>query len=127
MSERLEIIWEHSPDQKDILFLASDTGKTFCELLSELKPAFVEEDIILKFSQALVTDQGIHPNRVTLNGRPLDEILREVAEEQRRCEGRRYEMNLPINFPAVSRGSLTYTVVPELLLRKVFIRAAGIT
>jgi hypothetical protein len=126
MPKSLKIIWEHTPDQKDIPFITSDTKKTFFELLSELKQAFVAEDIILEFSEVVTPDKGNHPNRVTLNGRLLDEILREVADEQRSCEGKRYEMNLPISFPAVIRNSSTYTAVPELLLRKVFIRAAGI-
>ncbi len=126
MTRTLEIYWEHTPDLAEVPVITSDTKKTFCELLKELKPAFEQEGIVLKFTSRPVTSAGGEQSLVTLNGRPLGDLLVEVAEEQRYCEGRRCEMCTPVTFPVLSHRDLQYQSVPDLIIRKVFLRASGV-
>ena len=126
MTRTLEIYWEHTPDLAEVPVITSDTKKTFCELLKELMPAFEQEGIVLKFTSRPVTSEGGAQSRVTLNGRPLGDLLVEVAEEQRRCEGRRCEMSTPVTFPVLSHRDLHYQGVPDLIIRKVLLRACGV-
>jgi hypothetical protein len=126
MIRTLEIVWEHSPELTEIPVITTDTNRTFCELLKDLGPAFETEGILLRFiSLPLAIRRGVQ-NRVTLNGRALDDLLIEVAAEQRHCEGRRCEMSTPITFPVISHGDNQYQGVPDLIIRKVFLRASGI-
>jgi hypothetical protein len=126
MIRKLGILWEHTPDLAEIPVITSDSGKTFCELLREIRPALIDEGIVLKFTTSPITGITGKISRVTINGRLLEEILLEVAKEQRYCEGRRCEMNSPVSFPVVSHGNTEYQSVPELIIRKVLLRAAGI-
>jgi len=122
----LEILWEHTPGLAEIPVITSDTKKTFCGLIRELMPAFEQEDIVLKFlSRPVTSSEGI-VSRVTLNGRRLEDLLVEVAEEQRLCEGRRCEMGTPVTFPLILMGDIQYQCVPDLIVRKVLLRASGI-
>jgi hypothetical protein len=122
----LEIVWEHTPELAEIPVITTDTNKTFCELLKDLGPAFETEGILLKFTSRPLTSGMDVQNRVTLNGRALDDLLIEVAAEQRHCEGRRCEMSTPITFPEISHGDNLYQGVPDLIIRKVLLRASGI-
>jgi hypothetical protein len=126
MIRTLEIEWEHSPDLDEVPVITSDTKKTFCGLLRELRPAFEREGIILRFASMPITGPAGRQCRVTLNGRLLGDLIMEVAEEQRLCEGRRCEMNIPVSFPDILMGNIQYRSVPDLILRKVFLRACGI-
>ena len=40
MIRTLEIVWEHTPELAEIPVITTDTNKTFCELLKDLRPAF---------------------------------------------------------------------------------------
>jgi hypothetical protein len=126
MIRPLEISWEHRPGLTEIPVITSDTKKTFCELLKELKPAFEHEYIILKFSSKEVPGETGQESKVILNRRSLEELLTEVAGEQRQCEGRRCEMGKPLTFPFVLKGDIQYLSVPDLIIRKIFLRAVGI-
>ncbi|MEI6292186.1 MAG: DUF2703 domain-containing protein [Methanomicrobiales archaeon] len=126
MTRTLEIEWEHTPDLPEVPVITSDTKKSFCGLLRELRPAFKQEDIALKFTSRLVTGTEGVQNRVTLNGRSLWDIIVEVSEEQRLCDGRRCEMRTPIRFLTIVRGDIQFQCVPDLVLRKVLLRACGI-
>jgi hypothetical protein len=126
MIRTLEIVWEHTPDLSEIPVITTDTNKTFCELLKDLRTAFEKEGILLTFTSRPVTGAVGAQSRVILNGRALEDLLVEVAAEQRHCEGRRCEMNTPITFPVVSHGDNTYQGVPDLIIRKVLLRASGI-
>jgi len=126
MIRSLEIVWKHDPCLTEVPVITSDTKKTFCELLKELKPAFKQEDILLNFSSELVPGDPEEGRRITLNGKALEDILLEVAGEQRQCDGRRCEMNKQLVFPFVSRGDIQYLSVPDLIIRKTFLRAVGI-
>jgi hypothetical protein len=126
MIRTLEIVWEHSPELTEIPVITTDTNKTFCELLKDLGPAFETEGILLMFTSRLLTRGMGGQNRVSLNGRELEDLLIEVAAEQRHCEGRRCEMSTPVTFPVISHGNTQYQGVPDLIIRKVFLRASGI-
>ncbi|MEI6841276.1 MAG: hypothetical protein WCK53_08420 [Methanomicrobiales archaeon] len=126
MNKTLTIFWEHTPDLSEIPLITSDTNKTFCELLKSLRPALEQEGIILRFTSRSVTGAVNAQSQVTLNGRSLGDLLIEVAEEQRRCEGRRCEMATPITFPILPHGNIPYQRVPDLIIRKVLLRASGI-
>lgn len=126
MTRTLEIVWEHSPDLTEIPVITTDTNKTFCELLKDLGPAFETEGILLRFTSLPSSNAMGGQNRVSLNGRALEDLLIEVAEEQRHCEGRRCEMSTPVTFPVISHGNNQYQGVPDLIIRKVFLRASGI-
>lgn len=126
MIRTLTIEWEHTPDLAEVPVITSDTKKTFCGLLMELRPAFEREGIILNFSSMPITGPVGGQCRVTLNGRSLGDLIREVAGEQRLCEGRRCEINIPVSFPDILIGKIPYRGVPDLILRKVFLRACGI-
>lgn len=127
MIRTLKIFWEHTPDLSEIPVITSDTKKTFCELLMDLRPAFGQEGIVLEFISIPITGAAEAQSKVTLNGRSIEDLLVEIGEEQRNCEGRRCEMNSPIIFPVISRGDIQYKCVPDLIIRKVLIRASGIT
>jgi len=127
MTRTLEIFWEHTPDLSEIPLITSDTEKTFCQLLKELGPAFIQDDIFLIFTSRPMPGAIGTQSRVTLNRRPLGCLLVEVADEQRQCEGRRYEMVSSITFPVISHGGIPYQCVPDLIIRKMLIRAVGIT
>lgn len=116
MVRPLEIFWEHTADMDEIPVI-TDTGKTFCALLKELIPAFHQEDILLHFT-ASVINEGESQSRVTLNGRSLTALITEVAEEQRRCEGRGCEMSKPVSFPVVLFGAVPYMQVPDLVTQE---------
>jgi hypothetical protein len=126
MIKTLEIIWEHTPDMEEVPVMTSDTKKTFCILIKELKPAFDKEDIVLKFISRPITGTKEMQSRLILNGRPLWDIIIEVAGEQRLCEGRRCEMSTPVRYPLIVKRDIQYQSVPDLVLRKVFLRACGI-
>jgi hypothetical protein len=126
MIRPLEISWEHRSGLAEVPVITSDTKKTFCELLKELKPAFEQEYIVLKFSSKEVPDERGQESRVILNKRSLEELLAEVAGEQRHCEGRRCEIGKPLTFPFVLKGDIQYLSVPDLIIRKIFLRAVGI-
>jgi hypothetical protein len=126
MIRTLEIVWEHTPDLSEIPVITTDTNKTFCELLKDFRPAFETEGILLTFTSRPVTGAVGAQSRVILNGRALEDLLVEVATEQRHCEGRRCEMNTPITFPVISHGDNRYQGVPDLIIRKVLLRASGI-
>jgi hypothetical protein len=126
MIKTLEIIWEHTPDMEEVPVITSNTKKTFCILIKELRPAFEKEDIVLKFISRPITDPDRMQSRLTLNGRSLWDIIMEVAGEQRLCEGRRCEMNTPVRYPLVVVRDIQYQSVPDLVLRKVFLRACGL-
>jgi len=126
MIRTLEIIWEHTPDLEEVPVMTSDTKKTFCELTRELRPAFDQEDIVLKFISRPITGTNGMQSRLILNGRPLWDIIMEVAGEQRLCEGRRCEMGTPVRYPLVVVRDIQYQSVPDMVLRKVFLRACGI-
>ncbi len=122
----LDLVWEHRGGQDDLPYIASDTGKGLSQLLQELGPAFEKEGISLSFHDSVLSgDTGGEP-RLLVNGRSFDDVLLEVAGEQRLCEGRRWEMGLPVILPTVLLHDVPYTSVPELLLRKALLRAAGI-
>jgi hypothetical protein len=126
MVVNLDIEWEHYRDQADLPYVASDTGKGLSQLLKDLMPAFEKEGITLSLRDlVLEPGSGAEP-KLLVNGRLFGDVLLEVAGEQRECEGRRWEMSLPISFPTVSLHDTGYTSVPELLLRKALLRAAGI-
>lgn len=110
----------------EVPVITSDTGKTFCELIRELRQAFETEGIVLKFTSSVITNPTETQGMVTLNRRRLEDLLLEIAKEQRQCEGRRCEMVVPITFPVVIKGKILYQKVPDLILRKVFLRAAGV-
>lgn len=126
MTRTLEIEWEHTPDLPEIPVITSDTKKPFCGLLRELRPAFEQEDIVLKFTSRLVTGTEGVQSRVTLNGRSLWDLIVEISEEQRLCDGRRCEMRAPIRFPTIVRKDIEFQCVPDLVIRKVLLRACGI-
>lgn len=126
MTRTLEIEWEHTPDLPEIPVITSDTKKTFCGLLRELRPAFEQEDIVLKVTTRPVTGTEGVQSRVTLNGWPLWDLIMEISEEQRLCDGRRCEMRTPIRFPTIVYGNIQFQCVPDLVLRKVLLRACGI-
>jgi hypothetical protein len=126
MIRTLEIVWEHSPELTEIPVVTTDTNKTFCELLKDLGPVFEMEGILLRFTSRPLTSGLGGQNRVSLNGRALEDLLIEVAAEQRHCEGRRCEMDTPVTFPVISHGNNQYQGVPDLIIRKVFLRASGI-
>ena len=126
MIRPLEISWEHGHGLTEVPVITSDTKKTFCELLKELAPAFEQEGIVLKFLSEESPDSPERSSRVTLNGRALEDLLVEVAGEQRQCEGRRCEMDKPLIFPFVLQNEVQYISVPELIIRKIFLRAVGI-
>ena len=125
MIRLLELLWQHTPDLPEVAVITSDPGKTFCELIRELIPAFETEGIVLKFTSSVISDPAETQSFVTLNRRCLEDLLLEVAEEQRQCEGRRCEMVIPITFPVVTKGEILYLKVPDLIIRKVFLRATG--
>jgi hypothetical protein len=122
----LEICWEHTPDLPEVPVITQETKKTFCELLKELKSAFEQEGIVLKFTSRPITHAADAETRLTLNGRSFGDLLVEVAEEQRQCEGRRCEMGYPITFPTIPHGDIHYQCIPDLIIRKVLLRASGI-
>ena len=126
MIRTLEIVWEHTPDLAEIPVMTTDTNKTFCELLKDLRPAFEKEGILLTFTSRPVTGAVGTQSRVILNGSALEDLLVEVAAEQRHCEGRRCEMNTPITFSVISHGDNPYQGVPDLIIRKALLRASGI-
>jgi hypothetical protein len=126
MTRTLEIFWEHTPDLAEVQVIKSDTKKSFCELMNELMPAFEQEGIVLKFTSGPITSEARAQSQLTLNGRSLGDLLVEVAEEQRCCEGRRCEMGRPITFTVIPHGDIQYQQVPDLIIRKVFLRASGI-
>jgi len=126
MTRTLEIEWAHTPDLPEVPVITSDTKKSFCGLLRELRPAFEQENIVLKFTSRLGTGREGLQSRVTLNGRSLWDLIVEIAEEQRQCDGRRCEMRTPIRFPTIVRGDIQFQCVPDLVLRKVFLRACSI-
>ncbi len=126
MIRQLEILWEHGHELTEIPVITSDTKKTFCDLLKELAPAFEREGIVLKFLSKETPGAAERSSRITVNGRSVEDLLREVGEEQRQCEGRRCEMGRPLTFPFVLRGDFQYLSVPELIIRKIFLRAVGI-
>jgi len=122
----LDLVWEHYGGQDDLPYIASDSGKGLSQLLHELGPAFLREGITLSIHDLVLDpDSGKRPGLLA-NGRSFDDVLIEVAGEQRQCEGRRWEMSLPVSFPTVSLHNIPYTSVPELLLRKALLRAAGV-
>ncbi len=126
MVVNLDILWEHYRVDGDLPFISSDTGKVLSQLLEELRPAFEQECIALSFRESVIEPGSQSKPRLLINGHLFDDVLLEVAEEQRRCEGRRWEMSLPISFPKVSVNNRFYTSAPELLFRKALLRAAGI-
>jgi hypothetical protein len=126
MIKTLEIIWEHTPDLEEVPVMTSDTNKTFCGLIRELRPAFNQEEIVLKFISRPVTSTGEIQNKLILNGRPVWDIIMEITGEQRLCDGRRCEMSTPVRYPLVVVRGIQYQTVPDLVLRKVFLRACGI-
>lgn len=126
MVVKLEMVWEHQGGQDDLPYIASDTGKVLSQLLQELGPAFEKEGITLSFHDSVLEPGSPVKQTLTVNGRSFDDVLLEVAGEQRQCEGRRWEMCLPISFQVVFLHNAPYTSVPELLLRKALLRAAGI-
>ena len=85
-----------------------------------LAPAFEREGIVLKFLSKETPGAAERSSRITVNGRSVEDLLREVGEEQRQCEGRRCEMGRPLTFPFVLRGDFQYLSVPELIIRKIF-------
>jgi len=126
MTITLEICWEHTPYLPEVPVITPDTKKTFCVLLKELKAAFEQEGIILKFTSRPITCAADGETQLTLNGRSFGDLLVEVAEEQRHCEGRRCEMGNPITFPTITHGDIQYQCIPDLIVRKVLLRASGI-
>ena len=126
MVVNLDMLWEHYRDQADLPYIASDTGKLLSQLLKDLVPAFEKEGITLSLHDRVLEPGSQEKPGLLINGRLFGDVLLEVAGEQRECEGRRWEMSLPISFPAVSLYNVPYTSVPELLLRKALLRAAGI-
>ncbi len=127
MNVTLRIVWEHTPDMSEIPIITSDTKKTFCELLKDLQPALEQEGITLEFFARTITGTEETQSHVILNGRPLGDLLVEIGEEQRQCEGRRCEMRRNIIFPFVPRGKIFYQEVPDLIIRKALLRTSGIT
>jgi len=122
----LDMVWKHYGGQDDLPYITADSGKGLSQLLHELGPAFEREGIAPSFHDSVLDpDSGEKPG-LLVNGRSFDDVLLEVAGEQRQCEGRRWEMSLPVSFPTVSVHNIPYTSVPELLLRKALLRAAGI-
>jgi hypothetical protein len=126
MVVNLDMLWEHYCDQADLPYIASDTGKSLSQLLKDLVPAFEKEGITLSLRDRVLEPGSRATPDLLVNGRLFGDVLLEVAGEQRECEGRRWEMGLPISFPSVSLNNVPYTSVPELLLRKTLLRAAGI-
>jgi hypothetical protein len=126
MAVKLDMEWEHHGGQDDLPYIASDTGKGLSQLLQELGPAFKQEGIALSFHDSVLLPGSREKPRLRVNGRLFDDILLEVAGEQRQCEGRRWEMGLPVSFATVLLHNVPYTSVPELLLRKALLRASGI-
>ncbi|HVP95196.1 MAG TPA: DUF2703 domain-containing protein [Methanoregulaceae archaeon] len=126
MVVNVDILWEHYGYQNDLPYIASDTGKVLSQLLKDLVPALEQEGIALSFRDVVLEPGSPVKPRVLMNGRLFDDVLVEVAGEQRQCEGRRWEMGLPVSFPTVSVNNMSYTSVPELLFRKALLRAAGI-
>jgi hypothetical protein len=126
MVVNLDMLWEHYRDQANLPYIASDTGKLLSQLLKDLIPAFEKEGITLSFHERVLEPGSQVKPGLLVNGRLFRDVLLEVAGEQRECEGRRWEMGLPISFPTVSIQDVPYTSVPDLLLRKALLRAAGI-
>jgi hypothetical protein len=126
MVVNLDMLWEHYRDQADLPYIASDTGKLLSQLLKDLVPAFEKEGITLSLHDRVLEPGSQVKPGLMINGRLFGDVLLEVAGDQRECEGRRWEMGLPISFPTLSLHNVPYTSVPELLLRKVLLRAAGI-
>ena len=123
---KLDILWKRHRDQKDLPYITSDTGKVLSELLQELGPALEKEGIALSFHENIIDDLSPVKPGLMMNGRSFDDLLHDVAGEQRRCEGRRWEMSLPVTFPNVNIDNESYFSVPELLIRKALLRATGI-
>ena len=126
MTVNLDILWEHYRDERDLPYIASDTGKVLSQLLKDLRPAFEQECITFSFRESVIEPGSQAKPRLLVNGRLFDDLLLEVAGEQRQCEGRRWEMSQPVSFSRVSVNNAIYTSVPELLFRKALLRAAGI-
>ncbi|MCU0632527.1 MAG: DUF2703 domain-containing protein [Methanolinea sp.] len=119
MTRALSVVWAHLPGKRPPCAICSDTGLSFLELLTSVRPLLERDDIPVTCKEKLlVSGPSEEDAGFSLNGHSLEELLRESDRSQFLCHSSKCQPYRPtVEITRDDRG-VRCIKAPELLFRK---------